>query len=53
MILMEDLKSRYDYIILDTPPIGIVADAMNLVKYADASLFLIRQDYTKRGMLES
>src|SRR5690606_28416065 len=52
-VLMNELKERYDYIVLDTPPIGIVADAMNLIKYADATLYLIRQDYTKRGMLES
>ena len=51
--LMEELKQKYDYIILDTPPIGMVADAFNLVKYADATLYLIRQDYTKRGMLEA
>ncbi|MFV8279939.1 polysaccharide biosynthesis tyrosine autokinase, partial [Christiangramia marina] len=51
--LIESLKKQYDYIILDTPPIGMVADALNLVKYADATLYLVRQDYTKRGMLET
>ena len=51
--LIEDLKKEYDYIILDTPPIGMVADALNLVKHADATLYLVRQDYTKRGMLET
>ncbi len=46
---MNELKERYDYIIMDTPPVGVVADALNLIKYADATLYLIRQDYTKRG----
>ena len=36
--LISDLKKTYDYIILDTPPIGMVADALNLVKHADATL---------------
>ncbi|MFV9484343.1 polysaccharide biosynthesis tyrosine autokinase, partial [Christiangramia sp. ASW11-125] len=51
--LIDNLKKEYDYIILDTPPIGMVADALNLVKHADATLYLVRQDYTKRGMLET
>ena len=51
-IMMAELREKYDYIILDTPPVGVVADALNLIKYADATLYLIRQDYTKRGMLE-
>jgi len=49
--LMADLKKNYDYIILDTPPIGLVADALELQPYVDATLYVIRQDYTKKGML--
>jgi capsular exopolysaccharide synthesis family protein len=51
--LMADLKNRYDYIILDTPPIGLVADALELQSYVDATLYVIRQNYTKKGMLAS
>ncbi len=49
--LMSKLKSDYEYIILDTPPIGLVSDALNLIGYADATLYVIRQHYTKKGML--
>lgn len=48
---MEELRQRYDHIILDTPPVGLVTDAMNLFKYTDATLYMIRQNYTKKGML--
>ncbi len=48
--LINELKQEYDYIILDSPPIGLVADSLVLTKYADAILYLIRQNYTKRGM---
>lgn len=48
---MDELRGKYDYIVLDTPPIGLVTDAMNLFKYTDATLYLIRQNYTKKGML--
>lgn len=49
-VLVEELKKEYDYIILDSPPIGLVSDALELTKYADATLYLIRQNYTKQGM---
>lgn len=49
--LMERLKKDYDFVILDTPPIGLVSDALNLMNYADATLYVIRQHYSKKGML--
>ncbi|WP_028377693.1 exopolysaccharide transport family protein [Leeuwenhoekiella sp. MAR_2009_132] len=50
-VLIEELKKKYDYIVLDTPPIGLVADALELDDYVDATLYVIRQHYTKKGML--
>ena len=49
--LIDDLKKDYDYIVLDTPPIGLVTDAIELVEHVDASIYMVRQDYTKKGML--
>jgi len=49
--LLEDLKKKYDYIILDTPPIGLVADALELVEYCDATLYVVRQNMTRKSML--
>ena len=46
------LREDYDMIILDTPPLGLVTDALELSSYADATIFMIRLDYTKKGMLE-
>ncbi len=48
--LMDYLKSHYDYIIIDTPPVGLVADAVELFKYSDAVMYIVRQNYTQRGM---
>lgn len=50
--LMTYLRQNYDIIILDTPPLGLVTDALELVKYADTSIFMVRLDYTKKGMLQ-
>lgn len=49
--LMSQLKNNYDVIILDSPPIGLVSDALNLMKYADTTLYVVRQNFTKKGML--
>ncbi|WP_445457161.1 polysaccharide biosynthesis tyrosine autokinase [Flavobacterium sp. HNIBRBA15423] len=49
--MMEELKQKYDYIILDTPPVGLVSDALELAHYCDATLYVTRQGYTKKGML--
>lgn len=45
-IMFEELKRRYDYILVDTPPIGMVADALLLLKYSDINIFIVRQNYT-------
>ncbi len=50
--LFEHLKSHYDIIIVDTPPIGIISDAMLLNKYLTNSLYVIRSGFTKKSMLE-
>jgi len=48
--LMLELKKEYDYIILDSPPLGMVSDALELVKFADATVYMVRHNYTKKGM---
>lgn len=52
-VFFEKLKKKYDHIILDTPPVGLVTDAFLLVKYTNANLFVIRHNYTKKRMLNS
>ena len=49
--LIIDLKSRYDKIIIDTAPIGLVADAYMITKHTDVNLYVVRQDYTKKDVL--
>ena len=49
--LLDNLKEKYDYIILDSPPIGLVSDALELTKHVDASLYVTRFNYTQKNML--
>jgi capsular exopolysaccharide synthesis family protein len=46
--LLEDLKSRFDYVILDTPPVLAVSDARVISKQADAVVFVCRWSKTPR-----
>lgn len=50
--MFNELRQEFDYIIIDTAPIGLVTDAQLLGRYADATLYLVRQGYTfKQQML--
>ena len=51
--MFDELKKSYDYIILDTPPVALVTDAFVLSKYADHTLFVVRQDYTPKIILRT
>jgi len=50
--LMDDLASKYDYIILDTPPINYVSDAMVLFKYSDLNIFVVKSDFTDEKYID-
>jgi len=51
--LLESLKQGYDMIILDTPPIGLVTDAKELMHYVDINVYIVRADYSKKEFLEN
>ena len=47
------LKEKYDYIIIDTPPLGLVTDAFLLMRFADVKLFIVRQGLTNKNIFGS
>ena len=49
--LIKDLQKEYAYIVIDTPPIGLVTDGVSLMKYADINLLMVRHRYSKKKML--
>jgi len=51
-IFMEAVKAEYDFIIIDTPPVAIVTDALLLTDYVDINLFIVRQRYSSKNTLE-
>lgn len=45
--LVADLKVKFDYIIIDCAPVGLVSDAIPLIKLADINLFIIRSGVSR------
>lgn len=44
--LFEYAKENFDFVIVDTPPIALVSDALLLSKYANTNIFVVRQGYS-------
>lgn len=49
--LIQEMKEIYDYIIVDTAPVGMVGDTQIIAEHADATLYVIRANYLDRRML--
>lgn len=46
---IETLKKNFDYVILDTAPIGMVTDTLLVGRVADLSVYVCRADYTRKA----
>ena len=51
--IIEFLLTKYDYVFLDTPPIGLVSDAMMLLKVSDLNLFILKANFSKKEFIGS
>ncbi len=49
--LLDELKSEYDYVLIDTPPIGLVSDALLFSKTVDVTFYIVRQNLTEKRQL--
>ena len=49
--LITELNKTYDYVIIDTPPIGLVTDGVILMQHADINLYVVRHRYSKAKSL--
>ena len=43
------LKDKYDYIMIDTPPVGLVTDTLQIGRVANATIYMCRADYTPKA----
>jgi len=51
-MFFEQAVKDYDYIIVDTPPIAVVTDALLLTGIADAYLYIMRQGYSSKNVIK-
>ncbi|MCG2462615.1 polysaccharide biosynthesis tyrosine autokinase [Flavobacteriaceae bacterium F89] len=50
--LLDEAKKSFDYIVIDTAPTILVTDTLLISKFADATLFLTRTNYTEKKLLK-
>ncbi|MBX7126547.1 MAG: CpsD/CapB family tyrosine-protein kinase, partial [Cyclobacteriaceae bacterium] len=50
---LDEARTQFDFILIDSPPLAIVADAFVLSEMVDHMLFIVRQNYTPSGMLKT
>ena len=51
-VLIETLKEKYDYIILDTAPLMLVTDSFLISELADVTLYVVRSKYTEKTLID-
>lgn len=49
---IDEMRSQYDVIILDTPPVSAVVDPIIVTKYSDAVLFVVQADRVKKSLVK-
>lgn len=50
-LLINEMQQEYDFLILDTPPAGLVTDAIMAMRKSDLSIFVVRANYSKKEFL--
>lgn len=51
--VLNQLKEMFDYIIIDLPPVNVVADALAISKYLDGMILVVRENYTAKKEFET
>ncbi|MFM8743286.1 MAG: tyrosine-protein kinase family protein, partial [Cytophagales bacterium] len=53
MQMLAELRETYDYVVIDTPPVGLVTDGIMAMKRSDVSIYVVRVNYSKREFLSN
>ena len=51
--VLDQLKERYDVVVADNPPIGLVTDGIRIIKIADYPIYVFRENYSKRNFVQN
>lgn len=50
--MIKELKTMYDYVILDTPPVGLLSDALALMKLSDLNIYILKAGFSKKDFVD-
>ena len=53
LALLQELKGRYTKIIIDTPPVQAVSDALMIARLADAVVMVVKADHSRSGLIQN
>ena len=51
--IVDDLKKKYDVIIIDNPPVGLVTDGISIIQNADYPIYIFRAEYSKKNFIQN
>ncbi|HZY78531.1 MAG TPA: polysaccharide biosynthesis tyrosine autokinase [Cyclobacteriaceae bacterium] len=51
--MLERLKELYEFVIIDTPPVGLVTDGIMAMKKTDVTIYVVRANYSKKDFLHN
>jgi len=51
--VIAELKKEYDLVVLDNPPIGLVSDAMEMLKKADYPIYVFKSEYSRKNFINN
>jgi capsular exopolysaccharide synthesis family protein len=51
--VLEYLRTVYEVIIIDNPPVGLVSDGIAMIQKADYPIYIFRADYSKRNFIQN
>ena len=51
--LLDILKTRYDYIFIDTAPVGLVSDTIHLMKFTDMNIIIFKENYAEASYVDA
>lgn len=51
--IIDCLKEKYDYVLIDTAPVGLVTDTLHIGKIANATIYMCRADYTPKACFDT
>lgn len=50
--ILDELKQKYDVIVLDTPPMGLASETLAIMKMVDLTLYVLRYNYSKYAYVD-